>query len=45
VKYLDLNKMMAFFDEVGFTITNIFGDYGLNTFEAKTSDRLILIAK
>ena len=45
VKYLDLNKMTAFFEKVGFTITNVFGDYDLNAFEAKTSERLILIAK
>ena len=45
VKYLDLAKMTSFFKEVGFTITNIFGDYNLNPFQAKTSDRLILVAK
>ena len=45
VKYLDLDKMTAFFEEVGFTITNVFGNYDLNTYEAKTSDRLIIIAK
>ena len=45
VKYLDLDKMTAFFEKVGFTITNVFGDYDLNAFEANTSERLILIAK
>lgn len=45
VKYLDLDKMTAFFEKVGFTITNVFGNYGLNTYEATTSDRLIIIAK
>jgi len=45
VKYLDLKKMTSFFNEVGFTITNVFGDYNLNTYEAQTSDRLILVAK
>ncbi|MDG1038686.1 MAG: class I SAM-dependent methyltransferase [Polaribacter sp.] len=45
VKYLDLDKMTTFFEKVGFTITNVFGDYNLNAFEDKTSDRLILIAK
>ena len=45
VKYLDLAKMTSFFKEVGVTITNIFGDYNLNPFQAKTSDRLILVAK
>ena len=45
VKYLDLDKMTSFFEKVGFTITNVFGSYDLNTYEAKTSDRLIIIAK
>ena len=45
VKYLDLDKMTTFFEEVGFTITNVFGNYDLNTYETKTSDRLIIIAK
>ncbi len=45
VKYLDLDKMTTFFEKVGFTITNVFGNYDLNTYEAKTSDRLIIIAK
>ena len=45
VKYLDLDKMTTFFEKVGFNITNVFGDYNLNAYEAKTSDRLILIAK
>ena len=45
VKYLDQDKMTTFFEKVGFNITNVFGDYNLNAYEAKTSDRLILIAK
>jgi len=45
VKYLDLDKMTSFFEKVGFTITNVFGNYHLNTYEDKTSDRLIIIAK
>lgn len=45
VKYLDLDKMTSFFGKVGFTITNVFGNYHLNTYEDKTSDRLIIIAK
>jgi len=45
VKYLDLAKMTSFLEKVGFTITTVFGDYNLNKFEAKTSDRLIIIAK
>ncbi|MDC0177301.1 class I SAM-dependent methyltransferase [Polaribacter sp.] len=45
VKYLDLDKMTSFFEKVGFTIINVFGNYHLNTYEDKTSDRLIIIAK
>jgi SAM-dependent methyltransferase len=45
VKYLDFDKMTHFFEKVGFTISNVFGNYDLNTYEAKTSDRLIIIAK
>lgn len=45
VKYLDLYKMKTYFEKIGFKITDIFGNYHLKTFEAKTSDRLIIIAK
>ena len=45
VKYLDLEKMTAFLNEVGFSIINIFGDYNLNEYNTNTSDRLIIIAK
>lgn len=45
VKYLDLEKITDFFSKVGFTITNIFGDYHLNEYKPTTSDRLILVAK
>lgn len=45
VKYLDLEKMTAYLEEVGFKIEHIFGDYQLNKFDAKTSNRLILVAK
>ena len=45
VKYLDLEKMKMFFEKVGFTITNIFGDYNLSEYNNKESNRLILIAK
>ena len=37
--------MTSFFKEVGFTITNVFGNYNLDSYEAKASDRLILVAK
>jgi SAM-dependent methyltransferase len=45
VKYLDIYKMKQYFKSVGFTILNIFGDYELNEFDTKTSNRLILVAK
>jgi SAM-dependent methyltransferase len=45
VKYLDAKKMKAYFEKVGFTITNIFGNYNLSNFDAQTSKRLILVAK
>ena len=45
VKYLDIEKMRLYFEKVGFTITNIFGDYTLTPFDRKKSDRLIIIAK
>jgi SAM-dependent methyltransferase len=45
VKYLEAKKMKAYFEKVGFTITNIFGNYNLSNFDAQTSKRLILVAK
>ena len=45
VKYLDAKKMKAYFEKVGFTITNIFGNYKLSNFDVQTSKRLILVAK
>lgn len=45
VKYLDLPKMTSFFKKVGFNIENIFGNYNLDTYNYKTSDRLIIVAK
>ena len=45
VKFLNLEKMELFFKKVGFTITNVFGDYHLNDYNTTTSDRLILVAK
>ena len=45
VKYLDLEKMTSFFKKIGFSITNVFGNYHLNEYNSKTSDRLILVAK
>ncbi|MDB2385219.1 methyltransferase domain-containing protein [Polaribacter sp.] len=45
VKYLDLQKMKTYLTTVGFEITNIFGNYGLDSFEETDSDRLIIVAK
>ena len=45
VKYLDIEKMTFYLEKVGFKITNTFGDYQLNSFNAKKSNRLILVAK
>ncbi|MFY7669844.1 class I SAM-dependent methyltransferase [Tenacibaculum sp. MEBiC06402] len=45
VKFLDLEKMKRYFDSVGLTIINTFGDYNLNEFDEEKSSRLILIAK
>lgn len=45
VKYLDLPKMRDYLTKVGFTITNVFGNYALDTFEEKSTDRLIIVAK
>ncbi|WP_435415284.1 class I SAM-dependent DNA methyltransferase [Polaribacter aestuariivivens] len=45
VKFLDLDKMTSYFNQVGFTIMHIFGDYKLNDFDSENSNRLILVAK
>lgn len=45
VKFLDISKMKDYFNKVGFTITEIFGDYKLNKFDSENSDRLIFVAK
>lgn len=45
VKYLDLPKMTNYLNKVGFTITNVFGNYELEPFDENTADRLILVAK
>lgn len=45
VKYLDLEKMTAYLEKVGFKIENTFGDYKLNKFDTTTSNRLIIVAK
>ena len=45
VKYLNADKMKAYFEKAGFKITNIFGDYNLTNFDPQNSNRLILVAK
>ncbi len=45
VKFLDEKKLKNYFKEVGFTILHTFGNYHLDTFNSKTSNRLILVAK
>lgn len=42
LKYIDFKNLL---EEVGFDIVKTFGDFKLNPFNEKTSDRLILIAK
>lgn len=44
VKVISLDKFKELFQQAGFTINNIFGDYTLSTFNEENSDRLILIA-
>lgn len=45
VKFLDIDKFKSYFLKVGFSVEYIFGDYNLSTFNKKTSNRLILVAK
>ena len=45
VKYLDLQKMTAFFEKVGLNLKHVFGDYQLHPFDENSSKRLILIAQ
>ena len=45
VKYIDERKLKSYFEKVGFSIENIFGDYHLNSFNSKISNRLIVVAK
>ena len=45
LKYLDESKIKSYFEKVGFSIENIFGDYHLNSFNSKISNRLIVLAK
>ncbi len=45
VKFLDITKMTSYFNAVGLTIIDVFGDYNLNKFDSDTSNRLIIVAK
>ena len=45
VKYLDLEKMQSYLKEAELKLIHTFGNYQLDVFNPKTSDRLILIAK
>ena len=45
VKYIDERKLKSYFEKVGFSIEIIFGDYHLNSFNSKISNRLIVVAK
>ncbi|HET8886105.1 MAG TPA: class I SAM-dependent methyltransferase [Salinimicrobium sp.] len=43
VKALTPNDFKEYFKEAGLTMTNCFGDYNLNRFQAKDSERLIMV--
>lgn len=45
VDALDLEDFETYFEIAGLELIEMFGDYNLNPFDAKNSDRLILIAK
>jgi SAM-dependent methyltransferase len=45
VELLRLEHFEAFGKRAGFVLESVFGDYGLNPFDANVSDRLILIFK
>ncbi len=45
VKYLDLQKMISYFEKVGLKLIHVFGDYQLNQFDKNLSKRLILVAQ
>jgi SAM-dependent methyltransferase len=44
VELIRLEDFREYFDETGFEIANIFGNYRLEPYNRETSDRLILIA-
>lgn len=45
VKQINLEKFTDYFNQVGLKIVSVFGNYKLEPFDSKTSDRLILVAK
>lgn len=45
VQAITLSDFKAYFDKANITLLDIFGDYKLNKYDAKTSERLILIFK
>lgn len=45
VKCIDLNKINYYMSIVGFELIHTFGNYNLEPFNAKTSDRLILVVQ
>jgi SAM-dependent methyltransferase len=45
VMVLGIDHFKKYFEQTGFTIENIYGDYEFNVFNPKDSDRLIIIAQ
>lgn len=45
VKCIDLNKINHYLTKVGFKLIHTFGNYNLETYNEKTSDRLILVVQ
>jgi hypothetical protein len=45
VAVLDHNKLVDMMKSIGFAVVDTFGDYHLNAFDVKKSDRLILILR
>ncbi len=45
VQALQLSDFKNLFEQSGLRLTNVYGDYALNPYDEKNSDRLILIAK
>lgn len=45
VQLLGLNEFSTLFQQSGFGLENVFGDYNLGTFAPSKSDRLILVAR